>query len=115
MLFTQVALIAAATLVAGNAAPQPEITQPAVLPRDIIPDDVKSWAEGKASAAGQDVDDWVKSHYSEAEQWASDKGGDAKTWVEGQASEARDKGSEIASRASTAFDGPERLVLLATP
>ncbi|QGI61229.1 hypothetical protein CEK27_005200 [Fusarium fujikuroi] len=105
MLYTQVALLAAATLVAGNAAPQPKITQRAVLPRDIIPDDIKSWAESKASAAGQDVDDWVKSHYSEAEQWASDKGGDAKTWAEGQASDARDKGSEIASRASTAFDG----------
>ncbi|KAF9769342.1 hypothetical protein IL306_013242 [Fusarium sp. DS 682] len=99
MLFTQVAILAAATLVAAEAAPQPHITQPAVLRRDISididgPNDVKTWIEGKASAAGQDVDDWVKSHQSEAEQWASEQGGDAKTWVDG-----------IASRASTALDG----------
>ncbi|KAM0344550.1 hypothetical protein ACHAPU_007530 [Fusarium lateritium] len=105
MHFTKIAILATAGLVAAEQA-APQITEAAVLRRD-LPDDLKSWAESKASAAGghaSDAEDWVKSHASEAYQWASDKGGDAKSWAGEQATDAKEKYSTAVSAAESKVD-----------
>lgn len=100
MLFTKVAILATAGLVAAEAAAAPEITAPAVLRRD-LPDDIKSWAESKAS--GANPENWIKSHASEAYEWASEKGGDAKSWAE-QATEIKEKYSTAVNAAESKVD-----------
>jgi hypothetical protein len=101
MLFTKIAILATAGLVAAENAAAPEITAPAVLRRD-IPDDVKSWAESKAS--GANPENWIKSHASEAYEWASGKGGDAKSWAGEQATDVKEKYSTAVSAAESKVD-----------
>ncbi|KAM0197817.1 hypothetical protein ACHAPA_003199 [Fusarium lateritium] len=101
MHFTKIAILATAGLVAAENAAAPEITAPAVLRRD-LPDDIKSWAESKAS--GANPENWIKSHYSEAYEWASEQGGDAKSWAGEHASDVKEKYSTAANAASSKVD-----------
>ncbi|KAF0642226.1 hypothetical protein FPSE5266_03950 [Fusarium pseudograminearum] len=101
MLFNKVVILAAAGLVASEAAPQ--VTQPAVLRRD-LGDDLKNWAETKAGEKITNVEDWVKTNANEVEQWASEHGGDAKSWVKDNYSNAGDYVSTKVDAASTKIE-----------
>lgn len=98
MLFNKVVILAAAGLVASEAAPQ--VTQPAVLRRD-LGDDLKNWAETKAGEKITDVEEWAKTNANEVQQWASEHGGDAKSWVKDNYSNA---GDYVSTKADAAGD-----------
>ncbi|QPC78276.1 hypothetical protein HYE68_009028 [Fusarium pseudograminearum] len=101
MLFNKVVILAAGGLVASEAAPQ--VTQPAVLRRD-LGDDLKNWAETKAGEKITNVEDWAKTNANEVQQWASEHGGDAKSWVKDNYSKAGDYVSTKADAASTKIE-----------
>ncbi|GKU05056.1 hypothetical protein FLAG1_07802 [Fusarium langsethiae] len=101
MLFTKVAILAAAGLVASEAAPQ--VTQPAVLRRD-LGDDLKNWAETKAGEKVTNVEEWAKTNADKVQQWASEEGGDAKTWVQDNYSDAKSYVETKADAASTKIE-----------
>ena len=91
MHFTKLTLLAAASVVAAENA-FPQITEAPSLARRQIPDDVRSWVEGKASDAeghASDAESWIKDHASEVRSWASEQGGDAKSWAQSHASDVK--------------------------
>ncbi|KAL4724796.1 hypothetical protein ACLX1H_008242 [Fusarium chlamydosporum] len=103
MLFTKVAILAAAGLVAAEQA-APQITEPAVLARD-LGDDLKNWAETKAGEKVTNVEEWAKSNGGELQQWASENGGDAESYIKTKYSAAGDYVSTKADAASTKIEG----------
>ncbi|CAG7562822.1 uncharacterized protein B0J16DRAFT_343933 [Fusarium flagelliforme] len=103
MLFTKVAILAAAGLVAAEQA-APQVTARAVLPRD-LPDDIKSWAESKAGGKVTDIEEWAKSNGNEIKDWASEHGGDAKSWVQSNYNSAGDYIGTKLDAASTRIEG----------